>query len=335
MDVAIYYSNATKDRLLKLDETKDDYGVYIRGIERVLLENHIQYGFIPDLEFSPEKLKGVKALLLPNTAYISDRDIAIIREYVENGGGLIASRMVSLFDEKGNPRGDFGLADLLGVSYTGLNIDTSYDTYQLIRDRDNPVLRDSGDTEMLINGGSTVLVNLLNRDYKIAATHIPTIHNQPPEYAWIPDMKTDYPTIVTGTYGKGKVVYFANAVEALCFTNGHEDYTEIYRNALDYAAGGDYLIKAKAPRSVHVNVIEDQKDPNHLIIAMVNTTGTSQRPLKEVIPVPVENRVPHRGRTLKASKALWGEGVKAGVEGDAVLITVNALDEFASVEISL
>jgi hypothetical protein len=130
-------------------------------------------------------------------------------------------------------------------------------------------------------------------------------------------------------------VYFANAVEALCFTNGHEDYTEIYKNALDYATGGDYLATAKAPRSVHISVIEDQHDPNHLVIAMVNTTGTSQRPMKEVVPVPVEVRVPLRGRTLKASKTLWGEGVKTGVKDDAALITVNALGEFASVELCL
>ena len=333
MDVAIFYSNATKSRLLKLDETKDDYGIYIRGIERVLLENHIQYGFVTDLDFSLEKLKNVKALLLPNTAYISDKHIDVIREYVRGGGALIASRKTSLFDENGKPRNDFGLNDVLGISYTGLVVDTANDTYQLIRDKENPVLKDVGDTEMLMNGDFTVLVSLINKDYKIAATHIPTIHNQPPEYSWLADMKTDYPTIVTGTFGKGRAVYFANAIEALCFTNGHEDYTEVYKNALDYASGGNYLIKANAPRSVHINIIENQNDPHHLIIAMVNTTGTSQRPLKEVIPVPVEIRVPLRVRKLQASKVLWGDRVKVAAELDAVLINVNALDEFASVEL--
>ena len=68
---------------------------------------------------------------------------------------------------------------------------------------------------------------------------------------------------------------------------------------------------------------------------MVNTTGTSQRPMKEVVPVPVEIRVPLRGRSLKASKTLWGEGVKTEVKEDAVLITLGALGEFASVELRL
>ncbi|MDR0561899.1 MAG: hypothetical protein LBG73_04345 [Spirochaetaceae bacterium] len=335
MDVAIYYSNATRDHLLKTDEKQDDYGVYIRGIERVLLEHHIQYGFIPDSELSPARLEGVKALLLPNTAYISDRHLDIIRDYARNGGGLIASRKTSLFDEKGNARGDFGLADVLGVHYTGILLDTADDTYQLIRDKENPILKDVGDTDILINGGSTMLVTLGNKDYRIAATHIPTIPNQPPEYAWIPDMKTDYPTIVSGRYGKGKTVYFANAIESLSFLNGHDDYTEVYKNALDYVTGGDYVLNASAPRSVQINVIADQNNREHYIVALINTTGVSQRPLKELVSAPAELRIPLQGRLLKNAKTLWGRDLRVSQDGTDVLISTPALHEFASVEILL
>jgi hypothetical protein len=254
---------------------------------------------------------------------------------VEEGGGLVASKNTSLFDEKGKERRDFGLAELLGVSWTGRVLDTTNDSYQLVRDKESPILKDLGDTELLINGGQTVLVSLGNRNYRVAATHIPTIPNQPPEYAWIPEMKTGYPTIVSGFFGKGRVVYFANGIEALAFTNGHEDYTEIYKNALDYASGGDYLLEAKAPRSVQVNVIASQNDGNHLVVALVNTTGTSQRPMKEIVPVQVELALPLRGRKLKNSKVLWGEGLTVTVEKDRVIISVPSLGEFASVELSL
>ncbi|MCL2092643.1 MAG: hypothetical protein FWH12_00475 [Treponema sp.] len=335
MDVAIFYSGATKDRLLRGDEQADDYGLYIRGIERVLLENHIQYGFVSDLDLSPEKLRGVKALLLPNTAYLSDRDIKIIQDYVAQGGGLLASRKAGLFDERGQEREDLGFKDLLGISYTGQEIDTSYDTFQLIRDKANPVFKDLGDTDMLMNGGTSVLVSLEREDYKAAATHIPMIHNQPPEYAYIPDMETDYPTIVTGEYGQGRIVYFSFPMEALCFYNGHEDFTEVYKNALDYATGSDYLIEARAPRTVHVNMIESQGDANHLVIALVNSTGSAQRPMKEIVPVEVELRVPLRGRKLVRSQVLWGEGLEIKSAPGEVCITMKALGEFASFELQL
>jgi hypothetical protein len=335
MDVAIYYSNPTRDRYCRMDEKKDDYGVYIKGIERVLLENHIQYGFIPDSEFSGERLSGVKVLLLPNTAFIPEKDIETIRVYVREGGGLIVSRNAALFDERGTPRRDFGLADVLGLHYTGRILDTADDTYQLIRDKQSPILKGIGDTDLLINGGATVLCSLANPAYTVVATHIPTIPNQPPEYAWIPDMKTDYPTIVTGIYGKGRVVYFANAIEALCFLNGHEDYTEIYKNALDFASGGSYMLNAKAPRSVQINVIGDQKNQNHIIVALVNTTGTSQRPQKELVPVSAEIGINLKGRLLKSSKVLWGKDIKAAADRDVITIDVPALEEFAAIELEM
>jgi uncharacterized membrane protein len=334
-DLGIYYSGPTKDRLIQGDERKDEFGVYIRGLERVLLEHHIQYGFLPDGDFGPEKLRGLKALVLPNAACIPDAHLETIRRFVSEGGGLVASKTTSLFDGEGNPRKDFGLADLLGVSYTGVTMDTANDSYQLIREKDNPVFKGLGDTELLMNGGTTVLVNLLNRDYRAAATYIPPIPNQPPEYAWIPDMKTEYPTIVTGTYGKGRVVYFANGIEGLAFTNGHEDYTELYKNALDYVTGGSYLVEVRAPRSVHVNVIRDQEDENHLILALVNTTGTSQRPLKEVVPVGAEVLLPLGGRELGGRKVLWGEGITVEETKDAVRIAVPSLKEFAALELRI
>jgi hypothetical protein len=332
-EIGVYYSNASRDHLLNGDESKDQYGVCFRGIERALLENHIQYQFIPDTEISSERLKLYKTVLLPNTAYLSDKEIAFFKEYVKNGGSIIASFKTSLFDEKGNARNDFGMADLFGLHYTGLCVDTSVDTYQLIRKKDHPLMKDIGDTDVIINGGQSLIVTKENKDYDTVATYIPTIHNQPPEYAWIPDMKTDYPTIIAGKYGAGKVVYFANPIEALIHTNGHDDYRDVYKNALDYASGGNYLVKTGAPGSVHINVIQDQNDPNHLILSMVNATGTYQRPWKKLVSVPVELTLAVDGKSLRFSKALWGDGIKAESKKDAAFISIPLLYEFASIEL--
>ena len=334
MDVAIYYSRFTKDKYCKMDEKIDEYGVFIKGTERVLLENHIQYGFIPDSELTLERLNGVKALLIPNAALMPDSDLEIIREYVKNGGGIVASYNSSLYKETGECRQDFGLADLLGVKYTGVHIDSTNDTYQLIRNKKSSVLDEIGDTELLINGGFTTLCKSMNPAYDVVATHIPTIPNQPPEYAWIPDMKTEYPTIISGTYGKGTVVYFANQIEAQCFLNGHEDYTEIYKNAIHYVSGKNYLFSTNAPRSVHISAIENQADSGHVIISLTNVTGTSQRPLKEIVPIPeITIEIPLYGKKLNQYKKLWGNEMSCSEEQDQIKICISNLEEFASVEV--
>src|SRR5207247_454896 len=54
-----------------------------------------------------------------NIGALSDAQCASIRRFVESGGGLIASGQTSRYDEWGDPRSDFALADLFGVQATG------------------------------------------------------------------------------------------------------------------------------------------------------------------------------------------------------------------------
>ena len=147
-------------------------------------------------------------------------------------------------------------------------------------------------------------------------------------------MKTEFPTITAGSYGKGKVVYFANQTDALSFLNGHEDYTEIYKNAINNVLATPFEVRSDAPRSVHINIIEDS-DHNNMVAALVNLTGTSQRPLKEVVAVPGFTIYVNRpGYTFKGLKNLWDSAdVSAESVDGGVRIKVDSLKEFKSIEL--
>ncbi len=75
---------------------------------------------INDWNLNPRDLAAYKLLILPNTASLDERQASAIREFVKQGGGLIASLDTSLFDEYGDPRPNFLLADVFGVDYRGL-----------------------------------------------------------------------------------------------------------------------------------------------------------------------------------------------------------------------
>ena len=324
-DVAVFYSNPTRDKLsVEWNDAKDRFGIFHRGVEQILLEHHIQFGYVTDLNLTLDKFDGIKALLMPNVAYLSDNDIAVIKEYVNNGGGLVASSATSLYDESGKKRDDFGLSDLFGVTYTGIEQNTLNDTYQLIRDFDSPVLAGVENTQTVVTSGETLLVQLTNPEYDIVTTHVPTIPNQPPENAWAPTLETDNPIIVAGQYGKGKVVYFANQIEGLAYVHGHEDYTEIYQNAIDWVTNKEYTLTTDAPRSVHVNAIKDEA--GNLVLATVNTTGAGRRPVKEIIPIPkvtVNLKIP-----VGTGTTLWGSVAQTP---NNQTVQVNDLQEFASI----
>lgn len=86
------------------------------GIFRVGMEEHLPLTLITEQDLVPELLARHRVLILPDTACLSDAQCQIIREFVRNGGGLVASGETSLCDEIGRPRADFALKDLFGVS---------------------------------------------------------------------------------------------------------------------------------------------------------------------------------------------------------------------------
>jgi hypothetical protein len=340
-DVGIFFSKATRDALGRDGEAEDGYGVFIKGVESVLVDAHIQYNFIPDLDFSLEKIRHLKLLLIPNGALMSDEQIEVVRQYVSQGGALIASYETSLYDELGRRRADFGLKEVFGVSSTGIRKDTSSDCYQRVMAADHPVLGSMGmeRSSLIINGGSTHLCTLLGKaGYTPVCNYIPFIFNQPPEKAWIADMETQFPTIVAGNYGAGRVVYFANQTDKLCHTNGHEDFVNSYRNAIAWAMRAQPSVCTDAPDSVHVALTEKVDDPTARVLSFVNMTAAPRRPIKALQKVGgfhADVRLP--GSALGEYGVLRQDGpiditvLETGDGEVRVRVAVESLQEFAAV----
>lgn len=339
-DIGIFYSRPTHHRIADEDESKDQYGVFIKGLNTVMMDHHLQYTFIPDIHFTLEAVKKFKVLILPNTAYLSDEHIEIIREYVKDGGGLIASYETSLYQEDGRPRDDFGLKDVLGVSYTGIKKDTSYDCYQLIRNQ-HEVLQGMEKTTVLMNGGSTLLCTDIPEHNRVkVCTYIPVIINQPPEKAWIKNMETEYPTIVAGAYGKGKVVYFANQMDKLCYTHEHEDFRDIVYNAIQYVKSEALSIASNLPTSVHGILTQNNQNDKQYVLSLINLTSAPKRPIKQLLPVyDLDITLRLRGSQLATYTVFPIEGKVRIMQDEScsdcvcLQINVETLTEFMSIHI--
>jgi hypothetical protein len=77
----------------------------------------LSYDSRPFLDYlaTPEQLRRLPLLYLPNAACLSEKQCDMLRAYVSDGGILIATHMTSVADEHGRPRASFGLEDLFGV----------------------------------------------------------------------------------------------------------------------------------------------------------------------------------------------------------------------------
>lgn len=336
-DVGIYYSFETRNRMTLGDSSEALFGDAIKGVERVLLEKHIPYGFvIADDDFSIESLKGIKTLIMPNTTVLSEREADIIRQYVADGGGLIATHQTSLLDPDGNRRADYALGDLFGCSFAGETVDTRFDSYYAIKEQNSPLLSGVENTDLILNGGYTAKCRVTTGNAVV--NFIPRIPNQPPEHAWRAEMDSEFAGIVCNEYGAGRVVYFANTTDSLCNLFGHEDFTEMLGNAIDYTSREKYTIFVDTYRSVHVNITEKTQDDGSLdhVISFINTTGTAAQPMKELVPVgSFVAELRKNGKKCVASKVLWGDGIRVEDQGDVVRITVDGLHEFKSISVRL
>jgi hypothetical protein len=67
----------------------------------------------------PASLQEFRAILVPELAVLDETRLDQLRQYVRQGGRLIAFGHASLLDEKGQRRQDYGLGDVLGARFAG------------------------------------------------------------------------------------------------------------------------------------------------------------------------------------------------------------------------
>lgn len=324
-DVAVFYSKASGELL-----GDEDFSLPLKGTIRLLEENHYQYGFVSDLALTIEKLSKSKVLVMPNVAALSNENAALIREWVNDGGKLIATFQTSLFDEVGKMRTNFSLSDVFGVSYGGSVVNTQMDCYQKIISREK-IMAGFENTQLLHNGGKTLMVNPASGT-KVITGYLPQINNQPPEFAFLESWDSNSPIMVINNFGKGQVVYFANEVDKLNYTIGHPDYSNLISNSLNTLLDDVEVLQTNAPASVHVYLNQNPDDKSVYQLSLVNTSSASLRPLRDL--VPVSGITIHLPFKIKSCDSLWdAKNTKVKVDGNTLVI--DNLNEFVSLKINI
>lgn len=72
---------------------------------------------VPEQELSLEEAAKYKVILLPGLSHVSDELGAVLREYVQNGGHIVAEGECGLYRMDGSKLPDFSLSDLLGCHF--------------------------------------------------------------------------------------------------------------------------------------------------------------------------------------------------------------------------
>jgi hypothetical protein len=82
---------------------------------------------LPEFRLTPELLRRLDTLVLPEVECLSDAHAAMIAQWACEGGTLVASYKCGLKDENHQPRANFPLAEVLGVDYASEERKYAYD----------------------------------------------------------------------------------------------------------------------------------------------------------------------------------------------------------------
>jgi hypothetical protein len=208
---------------------------YMHGLYYALLEGRFLFDFVHEDKLALAELTKYSALLLPNTALLSDMQCAQLRAYVEAGGSLVATFETSLYTERNQPRADFGLADVFGIRKAGAVIGTNGNAYSARIERPHSILEGFTGTQTNLIAGAEYRVPI----HPVAApilTVVPGFVAYPPELAYPQPTHTTEPAIVVREIGKSRLVYFPGDVERTMWRSGHPDLSRLLRNAVRWAS---------------------------------------------------------------------------------------------------
>jgi hypothetical protein len=220
------------------------YFSHTLGAFKAYLEKHIPVRVLTESDLEDGNLQGIRVLVLPNVAVMSDRAAEVVRRYVKSGGGLIATHETSLYDENFQKRSDLALGDLLRAKYLRTNTVTQrIENLQLTLDADHPIVNDpliksKQNTSWLNPGnppekGSIALIASAAEVQPLIGGQVISTYN-----VSVPASRAGerHPAIIVSEYGQGRVVYFPASIDKGLFFYPDTYMRQMLSNATRWAA---------------------------------------------------------------------------------------------------
>jgi hypothetical protein len=319
----------------------DRHEDHVLGMYHALVESRVPFEMVHEAVLTPDRLDPFKLLILADAAALSDAQCRAIREYVGRGGSLLATFTSSLYDETGRRRDDFGLADLLGVSFAG-RVEGPMQNSYLSLDADpatgkrHPILAGLDDTPRIINGAFRLDVRP-TAEFPSPLTLIPTYPDLPMEDVYPRVAHTTTRELFLREVGRSRVVYIPWDIDRTFWEVMCVDHLRLLRNAIEWAANEARPVAVDGPGLLDVTVWR-QRDS--MTVHLVNLTNPMMMkgPLREVIPVGpqrVRIRLPEGVRPRRVHLLTAGTTLNAAVSAGICSVTVPSVEVHEVIAIDL
>jgi len=208
----------------------------------VLNRLHIPWKILTD---TSDDFSGLRTVIIINAEYLSGKECARLRKFVEEGGTLIATGGTSLHDLSGESSGNFALSDVFGVDFFGKR--SSEITYTGLE----RVLA-VGEVPLVTAHRDTVVRSFLTfPDFPpFDPERYASIHSNPPSAH-----ASGFPAVTLHDYGKGRVLWIAAPIMLKRNHTQLEFMKKIFREFLpEFIVGSENL-----PESAEITVLRNQE----------------------------------------------------------------------------
>jgi hypothetical protein len=289
------------------------------GFMHVLVRARIPYVpvHVDDIAAVPGNLR---LLIFPNIGALSGAQCDSVRRFVQRGGSVFATGDSSLYDEWGDPRPDFALADLFrthcaspaprlpgtpdrggrrgstdwsapdGHTYLRLSPELRAQVNGPKAGDEPPVdgvrhavLRGFEETDILAFGGSLPALRV-DAGAVVPLTFVPPFPTYPPETAWMRQPATDIPGLVLSEHGRARVAYMPADIDRRYASLHLPDHGNLLANVIRWAVADDIPLTVEGPGLIDCHLY---RQAGRVILHLVNLTsaGTWRAPVEELIPV--------------------------------------------------
>lgn len=340
------------------DDPKERYVKGIYGAFQAMLERHLPVSLVTDRDLELGRLEPHRVLLMPNCAAMSDAEMETIRKFVREGGGLVTTYETSLYDPLGQPRDNFGLADVLGarrsgdfdnrvmrVSHSGPRISNANIYFgEAHRWSQDPVILDTlklrsvAAPEGKISRHVPLHCRMLFAEAQDGKRSALALSAYRAGKGDAPGETIAAPALIESRYGKGRVFYFPADITWSFFRYGHEYLGRLIELAVREAAGEPPPAEVEAPSCVQAMT---HRQGERLVVHLLNdissfgrsqnVQGESLRLRREVLPLR-GIRVTFRDKALRNIRLVPGDTPLPAEETPAGLrVTIPELEIHAMV----
>lgn len=282
------------------------YGNYFQGAYSLFKALNIEPEPFLDWMMSPDVLSRYSVLYIPNAVCLSDSQCEMLREYVRNGGHMVATHLTSTANELGRPRGDFALSDLFGASLADPAPYEYPDLY--LKPAKGPLVPQDPQIVRFRATSATVLAHTFSRGQEM-------------------DLG---PAIASRSFGKGQVLYIGSGLEAVFYETQIEALFAFLRSLLGPLTGEIQLYQMDYVPGIIANCMTGD---DRIILHVIADPDSRRVDYRAIRDVRVRIRVPRSARSITLLRR--GSTVQPVAKNGWIEVVIPEIDLYEAICVEL